>query len=512
MAPRAFHYLLLGTTLLTKALVADDSTPINPQGSAAGEGWDLSTLNCAASEPTGKGFVFPETSTTVRLYLIDTAIDNSSGWFDDNPILSVGASQLIRGSEDPTTSSAFNHGTQVLSIIAGPEAGVARGTTIEVVSFDIYPQGEESASSVALLASAVGEAINFQLENPNTPALICIANGSGVPASSTLLESRISEAVARGIPVVVAAGNDGASASQYVPAAYGSMPGVICVGAIDETNNPLSSSNHGSAVDLHAPGLGIGSLHPNSVGAGQTTFMTGTSPATGIVAGLALAELGRQPGLSPAQLENLLKDNSHSPDETQDTRIVQQDNDFDDDGSPDELERLFGYDPLDPQSTPPAINLVHSQEFTSIHLTVASELLDESSPHRLNDGSEWRLQCSTDFSNWTEVDGFTDVGETSFGQTPITIVDATVHEVETEVSEPDSSNSPEPTGDDIGIEAPDEFLIVYVLLGFTDDGEPILEKVDPVEASPESTLLEAPTSRARCFYRVAWTPARLVEQ
>ena len=503
MLKRTPHYLNVSfiVGLLFLVAHAKDPTPIVAQGSQVGSGWDLSTLNDASKPGTGEGFVFPETMAEVRLYLIDTAIETSSGWFDSNPVLGLSESQLIRGSQDPTKSSAFGHGTQVLSIIAGPEAGVAQGTRIEVVSFDIYPQGEDSASSVALLATAIGEAINHQIENPDLPALICIANGSGVRASSPLLESRVAEAVGRGMPVIVAAGNESSSASDYIPAAYGTMDGVICVGAIAPGNVALSTSNFGPAVDLHAPGEGIPSFDPKSPSSGQSALMSGTSPATGIVAGLALAELGRQPELSPSQLESLMKDSAYSPTDDESLLIVQQDNDFDNDGAVDELERLFGYDPLDGTDTPPAISLACGGDFTSVGMTISDELLDSDQPTTLSDGSTWRLLCSTDFVNWGEVEGYIHVGTSESGRTSINVVDATNYEY--------TEDAPLPTEP------------IYSVVDFKDNGEPIVELINPLELAESSllsgsgelpTLIQQPVSRKQCFYRVEWIPARLSAQ
>lgn len=480
---------------IVTSLQADEATTIIPHGSVAGADWTLTTLNDASGLEAPADFFFPETPHQVRLYLIDTAVDNSTAWFDSNPILNLAATELIRGSQDPEVSSAFTHGTQVLSTIAGPELGVARGTQIEVINYDIYPQGE-SASSVALLITGVEAAIDHFIDNPGTPSVICIANGSEAPATSSLLEERIAEAVGRGITVVVAAGNEGSNASSFIPAAYGTMDGVICVGASDQTNQPLSSSNSGPAVDLHAPGLNVNTFDPAFTEAGQATPMTGTSPATAIVSAAVIAELGRQPDLTPAEVEALLKERAHSTDEPPTVRIVQLTNDFDSDGTVDELERLFGSDPLNASSKPVAMSLNRSSGITSLGFTIDEALLDPTNPKILADGSSWRLLCSTDLVNWTEVDGYTHVGPTAEGKTSVNVVDAMVYESSSPVADEETASSTSAGN------------AVFKLVAFGETGQPLLLPADSEETG-QLTLVQPSITQERCFYKLEWIPARL---
>ncbi|MBK1826169.1 S8 family peptidase [Haloferula rosea] len=472
-------------------LAGKEPIPITPHASQEATDWVLSALNDADTAAPELSYVFPETPHKVRLYLIDTAVDNASGWFDTNNILTLEDSQLIRGQGDPTSSSAFTHGTQVLSVIAGPEAGVARGTEIEVVSFDIYPDGEETSSTVGLLVTALGEAINHFIDNPGTPSVVCIANGSSEPASSTFLEARISEAVGRGMTVVVAAGNEGSDASAYIPAAYGTMDGVICVGASDQGHAPLASSNSGDAVDVHAPGVNVQTFHPESHSVGQTTPMTGTSPATAIVAATALAELGRQPGLNPSEVENLLKARAYTSDSESKVRVVQLDNDFDSDGTPDELERFFGYDPLNSSSTPPAIAVRRANGFTMLDFTISEDLLNTSGTSTLRDGSSWRLLCSTNLKDWMEVERYVHIGQKQEGRVAITILDDAVL----------TEDAPVPVSG-----GPVDSLRFDLLTG-----EPIVE-YEEAESTANIQVQPRPRVGVRCFYKLEWIPARLAAE
>ena len=101
----------------------------------------------------------------------------------------------------------------------------------------------------------------------------------GADCGSQVLSATIQSAIAQGVIIVAAAGNDGTEAPQC-PA---SMPGVIAVAAVDENKVRASWSNYGAGwVDMAAPGVGITSTFP-----GGYASWSGTSMATPFVAGAA---------------------------------------------------------------------------------------------------------------------------------------------------------------------------------------------------------------------------------
>jgi hypothetical protein len=279
---------------------------LHPDGVNEDPGWALNRVGELFSP--GLTYSYPDTTVPVRLYLIDTAVANPASFVVANPKLTFEGPILVRGTNDATVSTPRAHGTQLLSLIAGMDTGIAPGTPIHVVNYDIYPNGDTTTKS--LLSSALFKAIAHHT-NPGTPkmrAVICIATSSAEsvePTSNSLVASRIDAALAAGIPVILSAGNLGVDAATIVPSSNGTKNGVICVGASNAANLKLSNSNSGAPVDLLAPGLDV-DTHSQSA-ASELVPMTGTSPAAALVAGSVLAELSINGSLTPAQVEDAIK-------------------------------------------------------------------------------------------------------------------------------------------------------------------------------------------------------------
>lgn len=150
-------------------------------------------------------------------------------------------------------------------------------------------------------------------------------NSWGGGSESTVINTAISNAKTygrggKGAVVLFAAGNDNASSVSYP----GYLSTVIAVGAsnmCDARKSPTYDlcngyedwwgSNYGSAVDISAPGVWLDSTDISGAAgyAGGNYFysMNGTSGATPIVAGVAGLVLSVNPGLTAAQVQNILQ-------------------------------------------------------------------------------------------------------------------------------------------------------------------------------------------------------------
>lgn len=107
---------------------------------------------------------------------------------------------------------------------------------------------------------------------PNGERARVISMSLGGPEDDPDMHRAIQEAVAAGVLVVCAAGNDGPGQAEYP----GSYPEVVEVGATDRNNNVANFSNTNPELDLVAPGVDIPSTYPG----GRYAILSGTSMAT----------------------------------------------------------------------------------------------------------------------------------------------------------------------------------------------------------------------------------------
>lgn len=302
---KRFLALLVGVQATITFPASAGEGILHPDGVNQNADWALSRVGMNFPSAPAKSYAYPDTTVPVRLYLIDTAVANPQTFVVDNSKLTFEGPILVRGSNDPAVSTPRAHGTQLLSLIAGVKTGIAPGTPIHVVNYDIYPN---ATTTVSLLIEAITRAVSHH-KNPNTPkmrSVICIATSSTDLAESDFVDDSINIALAAGIPVVLSAGNLGVDATNIIPSSNGTKNGVICVGASDMNDALLvSSSNFGAPVDLLAPGLDV--LTRSQSAASDPVPMTGTSPAAALVAGAVLAELSINGSLTPAQVESAIK-------------------------------------------------------------------------------------------------------------------------------------------------------------------------------------------------------------
>lgn len=391
-----------------------------PNGALTDAGWALARLNNAANV-SNLSFAYPETTNPVRLYLIDSAVSHVDSWFTQNPNLKSFESHVIRSAEDPSGSSAFAHGTKLLSLIAGPETGGALGTPLHIVNYDVYPNGDEGGTTSGLLTSALNAARIHHISHPGMPGVVCISSGSNTPATSPSLRASVDAAVASGLTVVVSAGNLGLDASSFIPASYGISSGVICVGASNSQNGPWPSSNFGDPVDIFAPGENVRVLNIDAPQLGSYGSMSGTSPASALAAAAAIIEVSKNPALTPAEVEAKLVAGAF---QSQPKALVQvtpdPEVDSDLDGTTDSLETFFGSNPADPGATPDPLIMTKLTGEAQLGFSISADLFVAETPYQLSDGRSWKVRCSENLTDWTDVEGSLAVGEMNGTKIPVT--------------------------------------------------------------------------------------------
>jgi subtilisin len=227
----------------------------------------------------------------VDVAVIDTGID--LGHPDLNVVASTDCSggSPFRKSCGSGGDDDHGHGTHVAGTIAAIDngigvVGVAPGARLWAVKV--------LSKSGSGYMSWIIAGVEYVTENA---AQIDVANMSlGCECSSAALDTAIGNSVAAGVVYVVAAGNSAKDASTFSPANH---PDVITVSALadfdgapgglgsptcrnDEDDTLANFSNHGSKIDITAPGVCILSTVPG----GYATY-SGTSMAAPHVAGAA---------------------------------------------------------------------------------------------------------------------------------------------------------------------------------------------------------------------------------
>lgn len=184
------------------------------------------------------------------------------------------------------------HGTHVAGIIKSvfPE--------VKLMALKYY---NPEASGQANLNSTI-KALEYAVEQ--NVDVINYSGGGPEPSAQEL--AVLKKAEAKGILVIAAAGNEKSNIdikqNAYYPASYG-LSNIITVGAHNELNKIISSSNYGSkSVDIAAPGYRIKSaIHGNGAG-----YMTGTSQATAFVTGVVALLKSKYPEFNYQQLRNII--------------------------------------------------------------------------------------------------------------------------------------------------------------------------------------------------------------
>ncbi len=233
-------------------------------------------------------------SVSVTIGLVDTGVSFS------HPDL---AGKILSGYDfgdgDSDPSDTAGHGTSV----AGTAAALSNngvGVTgpawaCPILPVKVFPSGNQGASY-----SAVANGITYAADHG--ARIINLSLGS-TTASSTL-QSAVDYAWGKNCVIVAAAGNNGTSDPVYP----GACQNVLAVSALRSDDTLASWSSYGSFVSLCAPGDSIWTtiLDPATL----YGYVSGTSFASPIVAGVAALVASANPQLSNAQIVDVLKQNA----------------------------------------------------------------------------------------------------------------------------------------------------------------------------------------------------------
>jgi len=247
--------------------------------------WGLDRTDQRSRRLTGS-YVYARTGLGVAVYVIDTGIRLSHNDFTRRGRSGYDA---IDGG---VASDCNGHGTHVASTVGGATYGVAKRVTLIAVRV-LGCNGSGTVSGV--VAGMDWVVAHHQAGKP------AVANMSLGGPPSTALDAAVARLTADGVTVVVAAGNSSTYASYTSPAR---APSAVTVAASNRYDAFASFSNHGTAVDIIAPGVSIPGAWYTSNSAKAT--LSGTSMASPHVAGAAAKLLQASPTAAPSTIRNLL--------------------------------------------------------------------------------------------------------------------------------------------------------------------------------------------------------------
>ena len=257
------------------------------------DGWydyDLMRLPRAWDVTRGAGTVVAVLDTGVRATHEDLAGAVLPGWDFVN--------------DDADADDDHGHGTAVAGVV-GARANNGLGAVGAAYETQILPvkvlnaQGRGSMSDIA-------EGVTWAVAHGADVINLSLAGLGEAPQLLAAIEA----AVAAGVVVVAAAGNEGTDEPQY-PAAYAAdVDGLLAVSATDFSGALTDFSSFGDATEIAAPGWFIPAPYLGAdSGYGPYTLWSGTSFSAPFVAGAAALVMSRGT-TAPAVVEDRLLDSA----------------------------------------------------------------------------------------------------------------------------------------------------------------------------------------------------------
>ncbi|MFF9984101.1 type VII secretion-associated serine protease mycosin [Streptomyces erythrochromogenes] len=209
----------------------------------------------------------------------------------------------VRGSDGPTDQGS--HGTGMAAVIAGtgkhPSGdggyGLAPGAKILPILVDNNEKATPTwVAAIRYAADSDAKIINMSL------------GISGTPEDDRERAEAVKYALSRGKLIFAAVGNYGDSTNELnYPAG---TPGVVGVGAVDASGEPTKESQHGSQVDMAAPGMDIVTACAGKSGLCKTH---GTSDASALASASAALLWSAHPDWTNNQVLRVLLNTAGKP-------------------------------------------------------------------------------------------------------------------------------------------------------------------------------------------------------
>jgi len=221
------------------------------------------------------------------VFVLDTGVNDSS-------LLNLVSSDFVIGSDNVDRNG---HGTLVAHIIGTKTQNKIIGVAPNVRIHSIKVLNDQGWGTVSSVIAGIEKVVQWKMQNRTKPVVMNLSLGGPV---SRILDIAVTNAIRRGVIVVVAAGNSSMDVSTTSPAR---VPSALVVGSYNQNKVLSWYSNFGRNIKLLAPGDAIVTLDKN----GQlTSSFTGTSAAAPHVAGAAALLLHNNQRFSPVNVTRSL--------------------------------------------------------------------------------------------------------------------------------------------------------------------------------------------------------------
>ncbi len=247
-------------------------------------------------------------SSSISGYIPDPYRDGIRHWYDGSTWQSDSSNDwFFHTNPNANPQDDNGHGTHVSGIVSAAGNNTVGGTGVSFGADIMSLKAGDSAGSLA--TSDIIDAISYAADN----GADVINMSFGGSENDPLEQQAVDYAYNSGVTLFASSGNTYDTEMQYPPG----HNNVVGVGATTDQDTKASFSTYNSSVDLSAPGSSIYSTMPtypvglNSEGYLQDyDYLSGTSMASPMAAGLAALVLSRNPSYTPLQVQQVMEANA----------------------------------------------------------------------------------------------------------------------------------------------------------------------------------------------------------